>query len=51
MEELWDNFNPGYYNNTGVFIEYEKQWFCNDNKIIHHNKKEFINCEHCKKII
>ena len=27
--------------------EYEKKWFCNENKIIHGNFTEYIKCKDC----
>ena len=44
-----DDWNPSYKNyKTGEIIFYEKKWYCNENKIIHQNEKEFKNCKHCK---
>ena len=39
-------FNPGYESLKG-FVEYEKSYFCNENKIIHPNLKSVLNCKHC----
>jgi len=47
-----DSWNPGYYKYKDfkeIFIPYEKKWFCNTNKIIHGNEKEFLNCKDCNK--
>ncbi len=38
---------PGYYDKNNVFIEYEKRWYCSENKTIHNSKKEFTNCKKC----
>ena len=47
MKEEW---NPGYNHNlTGIFIPYEKRWYCSHNKIIHGSEKEFNSCKHCNK--
>ena len=27
--------------------EYEKSWYCNENKVIHKKEKEYLNCKHC----
>lgn len=27
--------------------EYEKAWFCNENKIIHSTFKQYLRCKHC----
>jgi len=27
--------------------EYEKSWFCNTNKTIHANLKQYLNCKYC----
>lgn len=29
---------------------YERSWFCNENKMIHHSEKETLNCPYCSKI-
>ena len=43
MKEEW---NPGYNHNlTGIFIPYEKRWYCIHNKIIHGSEKEFNSCK------
>lgn len=41
------DWNHGYSNKYGKFIEYEKAWYCNQNKIIHISHKEFRNCKYC----
>ena len=43
-----ENWNPGYTTPKGKFIAYEKGWYCNYNKIIHHSEKEYNNCKYCK---
>lgn len=42
------SWNPGYYNTKGVFIQYEKKWYCNENKIIHNSENEMKMCKYCK---
>lgn len=42
-------WNPGYYNVKGEYIQYEKRWYCNENKSIHQNIKEKDNCKYCGK--
>lgn len=44
-----DNWNPGYFNKFSQWMEYEKRWFCNKNKIIHQHLKEKENCKYCTK--
>ena len=44
MKQEW---NPGYTDEHGKFIEYEKRWYCNHNKVIHGSGKEFNNCKYC----
>ena len=36
-------------NNTPTELPYKRSWFCNDNKIIHTNKKQVMTCEYCSK--
>ena len=52
LAKQWDDWKPGYYkyNRKTMRVEwnnYEKSWFCNVNKIIHHNKKQLLNCKEC----
>ena len=35
--------------NRNIFY-YERNWFCNENKIIHRSEKETLNCPYCSKI-
>lgn len=44
-------WNPGYYNDKGVFVPYDKSWYCNTNKTIHGSEKEFKNCKACNPAI
>lgn len=48
-----EEWNPGFWkiNKDGreVWIDYEKKWYCNENKIIHGNEKEYLNCQYCTK--
>ena len=46
--EDWKPTFEGYGDNVGKIFNYERNWFCNDNKIIHHSEKEVLNCKHCK---
>lgn len=41
------DWNPGYCDVWKGQIYYERSWFCNENKIIHHSTKELMNCKHC----
>lgn len=45
MAEEW---NPGFYDRKGNFIQYDKSWYCDYNKMIHGSKGEYLNCKHCK---
>jgi len=31
------------------FDYYERNWFCQETGIIHHNEKQVLNCVHCSK--
>ena len=43
------DWNPGYYNTKGIFIQYIKSYYCNINKLIHYSEKEMLNCK-CSKL-
>jgi hypothetical protein len=45
--EYRNEWRPGYYDKHGVFIEYERKWYCNETKTIHDSEKEFLKCPHC----
>ncbi len=50
-----NQWKPGYYFANKKtwkleWIDYKKSWFCNENKIIHHNKNQLLNCKICNKI-
>jgi len=54
IKQNTDDWNPFYvnYKDLSTFpvfkkIFYEKSWFCNESKIIHTSKKQYINCIYC----
>ena len=52
LAKEWDEWNPSFtkYNRKAQEIQviyYEKSWFCNTNKIIHHNKNQLMSCKDC----
>ena len=47
-----EDWNPGYWkvnkDTLGeTWVNYDKNWFCNENKIIHNSEKEKNNCKFC----
>lgn len=48
LGKIWDDWKPGYLNNLDVYVDYDKSWFCYEEKKIHANKNSFINCKKCK---
>ena len=46
----WQPSFEGFGDNVGKIFKYERNWFCNTNKIIHHSEKAVLNCIHCSKI-
>lgn len=54
VKNHYRDWNPSfisYKTNPPTVVYYEKNWFCNHNKIIHHSEKEIANCIHCMNII
>ena len=49
MEELKEEpeWNPGFYDEWGRFIPYEKAWYCNQNKTIHATEHDYKRCKYC----
>ena len=47
-----ENWKPGFWKHSKdglglIWVDYEKRWFCNTNKIIHQSVNEYINCKDC----
>lgn len=49
--ELFSNLMRRYFKLLANYVpeipKYEESYYCNENKIIHHNEKEYLNCKHC----
>lgn len=49
-KEITEFWNSKILSNGGSKpIEYEKTWYCIENKILHHNLKSTLNCKYCNK--
>lgn len=49
--ELFSDLMRRYFKLLSNYIpelpNYEQSYYCNENKIIHHSEKEYLNCKHC----